>query len=39
MFETDEAGVHAWDGLLLERTEDRLDEISRLRRVLAVESA
>ena len=38
VFETDEAGVRASDWLLLERTDDRLGEISRLRRIKALES-
>ena len=35
---TDETGVCVWDWLLLERTEDRLGDFSRLRRVKVIES-
>ena len=38
VFETDEAWVRASDWLLLERIDDRLGEISRLRRIKALES-
>lgn len=38
VFGTDEDGVCAWDWLLLERTEERLGDISRLRPFTAVES-
>ncbi len=38
VFGTDDDGVCDWDWLLLERTEDRLGDLSRLRFLIAVES-